>query len=402
MKILVLNSGSSSVKYQLWNTAGEGVLAKGLVQRIGIPNPQHDYQRNGEDKMRFEPEGIIDHTKAIELVIEAIAHPDYGVIKNISEIDAIGHRVVHGGEEFSGSTLMTDDAIAALQRCIPLAPLHNPPNLRGIEACRVKLPGVPQAGVFDTAFHHTIPKYAYLYALPIELYNKHKIRRYGFHGTSHFYVANKAAQLLGKPIEELKIITAHLGNGASITAVDGGKSVDTSMGLTPLEGLIMGTRSGDMDPYIPLFIQKLENLSPDETSDLMNKKSGLLGISGKYTDMRDILEAEKTGDEGAILALQMYCYRVKKYIGAYAAAMGGLDVLVFTAGIGENSDEIREKVCDGLGFMGIEIDKKLNFDAWHILMDISAPNAKIRTIVVPTDEEFVIASETERLVKEIK
>ncbi|MCK5833002.1 acetate kinase [bacterium] len=402
MKILVLNSGSSSVKYQLWNTTGDGVIAKGLVQRIGIENPQLDHQRTGEDKIRIEPEGIIDHTEAIELVLKAITDPDYGVLQDISEINAVGHRVVHGAEEFADSTIITDEAIAAIRRCVPLAPLHNPPNLKGIEACMVDLPGVPQVGVFDTAFHHTIPEHAYLYGLPIELYHKHKIRRYGFHGTSHYYVAHKAAEFLGKPIEELKIITAHLGNGASITAIDHGESIDTSMGLTPLEGLIMGTRSGDMDPYIPLLIQKSEDLTPDETSNLLNKKSGLLGITGKYADMRDILEANKTGDKSCALAIKMYCYRIKKYIGAYAAAMGGLDVLVFTAGVGENSDEIRGRVVDGLQFFGVEIDAKLNFDAWHVLMDISTQDAKVRTVVVPTDEEYVIAHETERLVSASK
>ena len=399
MKILVLNSGSSSVKYQLWDMESREVLAKGLISRIGIEGPLLEHRRNGEDKITIKPDGVIDHTKAIGLALKAITNPDYGVIEKIDEIDAVGHRVVHGGEEFSGSTILTDEAIAALERCIPLAPLHNPPNLKGIEACSIGLPGVPQVGVFDTAFHHTIPKYSYLYGLPMELYDKYKIRRYGFHGTSHYYVAHKAAELLGKPIEELKMITAHLGNGASITAVDHGESVDTSMGFTPLEGLIMGTRSGDMDPYVPLFIQQKENLNAEETSTLLNKKSGLFGITGKYTDMRDVLEAEKEGDENAALAIEMYCYRIKKYIGAYAAAMGGLDVVVFTAGVGENSDEIREKVVKGLEFLGIEIDAKLNFDAWGKLMDISTPNAKVRTVVVPTDEEYVIANETQRLVE---
>ncbi|HHS49864.1 MAG TPA: acetate kinase [candidate division Zixibacteria bacterium] len=398
MKILVLNCGSSSVKYQLWDTEGDGVLAKGMVQRIGIENPLLEHKRPDEDKIKIEPGGIIDHTKAIELIIEAVIDENYGVIGDISEIEAVGHRLVHGAEEFAGSTIVTDEALAAMKRCIPLAPLHNPANIKGIEACLSELPGVPQAGIFDTAFHQTMPKFSYLYGLPIELYEKHKIRRYGFHGTSHYYVANKAAELMGRPIEELKLITAHLGNGASIAAVDGGKSLDTSMGMTPLEGLMMGTRSGDMDPYVPLFIQMHEGLTPEETSNLLNKKSGVLGITGKYTDMRDVLEAEKTGDEAAILAIDMYCYRVKKYIGAYSAAMGGLDALVFTAGVGENSDEIRAKIVDGLSFMGIEIDAKLNYDAWGILLDISSPHATVRTICVPTDEEFVIAKETERLV----
>jgi len=401
MKILVLNSGSSSVKYQLWNMANNIVMAKGLVSRIGIENPLLEHQPDGCEKIKIEPSGIIDHTNAIELVIEAITDPNHGVIDNVNKIDAVGHRVVHGGEEFAESTIIDDKAHAAIEKCIPLAPLHNPPNLKGIDACSVDLPGVPQVAVFDTAFHHTIPEYSYLYGLPMELYRKHKIRRYGFHGTSHFYVAHEAAKLMGRPIEELKMVTAHLGNGASMTAVDHGESVDTSMGFTPLEGLIMGTRSGDMDPYIPLFIQMQENLTAAETSDLLNKKSGLFGITEKYTDMRDVLDAEKEGDKTAILAIEMYCYRVRKYIGAYAAAMGGLDAVVFTAGVGENSDEIREKILKDLKFLGIEIDAKLNFEAWRKLMDISTPDAKVKTIVVPTDEEFVIAHETKRLVENL-
>ena len=401
MKILVLNSGSSSVKYQLWNMANNIVMAKGLVSRIGIENPLLEHQPDGCEKIKIEPSGIIDHTNAIELAIEAITDPNHGVIDNVNKIDAVGHRVVHGGEEFAESTIIDDKAHAAIEKCIPLAPLHNPPNLKGIDACSVDLPGVPQVAVFDTAFHHTIPEYSYLYGLPMELYRKHKIRRYGFHGTSHFYVAHEAAKLMGRPIEELKMVTAHLGNGASMTAVDHGESVDTSMGFTPLEGLIMGTRSGDMDPYIPLFIQMQENLTAAETSDLLNKKSGLFGITEKYTDMRDVLDAEKEGDKTAILAIEMYCYRVRKYIGAYAAAMGGLDAVVFTAGVGENSDEIREKILKDLKFLGIEIDAKLNFEAWRKLMDISTPDAKVKTIVVPTDEEFVIAHETKRLVKNL-
>ncbi len=401
MKILVLNSGSSSVKYQLWNMANNIVMAKGLVSRIGIENPLLEHQPDGCEKIKIEPSGIIDHTNAIELAIEAITDPNHGVIDNVNKIDAVGHRVVHGGEEFAESTIIDDKAHAAIEKCIPLAPLHNPPNLKGIDACSVDLPGVPQVAVFDTAFHHTIPEYSYLYGLPMELYRKHKIRRYGFHGTSHFYVAHEAAKLMGRPIEELKMVTAHLGNGASMTAVDHGESVDTSMGFTPLEGLIMGTRSGDMDPYIPLFIQMQENLTAAETSDLLNKKSGLFGITEKYTDMRDVLDAEKEGDKTAILAIEMYCYRVRKYIGAYAAAMGGLDAVVFTAGVGENSDEIREKILKDLKFLGIEIDAKLNFEAWRKLMDISTPDAKVKTIVVPTDEEFVIAHETKRLVENL-
>ncbi len=400
MKILVLNSGSSSVKFQMWDTTGKGILAKGLVSRIGLENPLLEHSPIDGEKIEINPEGIIDHTKAIELGLEAIVHPDYGVLDSISEIEAIGHRVVHGGENFSGSSYLDDATIAALKACIPLAPLHNPANLKGIEACAKELPGVPQVGVFDTAFHQTMPKFAFLYGVPMELYDKHKIRRYGFHGTSHYYVANEAAKLLKRPIEDLKIITAHLGNGASITAVEGGKSVDTSMGFTPLEGLIMGTRCGDMDPYIPLFLQEKEGLTAQETNTLLNKKSGLLGLTKISSDMRDILAAGERGNQIALLAMEIYCYRVKKYIGAYAAAMGGLDVLVFTAGVGENSDTIRNIIVRRLEFLGIDVDPVKNHAAYGIPMDISTPTARVRTIVIPTDEELVIASETERIVLE--
>jgi acetate kinase len=401
MKILVLNSGSSSVKYQLWEMGGNGLVAKGLVSRIGIADPLLEHTTIGKQKITITPNGKIDHTKAIELALAALTNPEYGVIKNINEIEAVGHRVVHGGEDFSGSVYLDEPAMFAVRECVQLAPLHNPPNIKGIEACEVELPGIPQCGIFDTAFHHTIPKRAYIYGIPIELYKKHKIRRYGFHGTSHYFVAHEAAKLLNRPIEELKIITCHLGNGASITAVDKGKSVDTTMGFTPLEGLLMGTRAGDMDPYVPLFIQKVENLNPDQVSDLLNKKSGLIGISGVSSDMRDILATAGT-NELSHLALDIYCYRIRKYIGAYAAAMGGLDAVVFTAGIGENSEPVRSLIVEGLAFMGIEVDKQKNVQAISKKMDISTPGAKVRTLVVPTDEEYVIARETERIVCEMR
>lgn len=399
MKILVLNSGSSSVKYQMWDTGGKGRIAKGMISRIGLDQPLLEHTPTEGGKVKISPEGKIDHTQAIELALSALVDPDHGVIKSISEIEAVGHRVVHGGEEFSGSSYLDDNTIGALRACIPLAPLHNPANLMGIEACMEELPGIPQVGVFDTAFHQTMPKKAYLYGLPISMYEKHKIRRYGFHGTSHYYVAKKAAQLLDKPFSDLKIITAHLGNGASITAVDGGESVDTSMGFTPLEGLVMGTRCGDMDPYIPLFLQEHENMTADEVNTLLNKKSGLIGLTGISSDMRDILKAGERENKVALLAMEIYGYRVKKYIGAYSAAMGGLDALVFTAGVGENSDTIRGIITQDLEFMGIDIDPVKNHAAYGIPMDISTPKAKVRTLVIPTDEEFVIATETERIVE---
>jgi len=399
MKILVLNSGSSSVKYQMWDTGGKGRIAKGMISRIGLDQPLLEHTPTDGEKVKISPEGKIDHTQAIELALSALVDADHGVLKSISEIEAVGHRVVHGGEEFSGSSYLDDNTIGALRACIPLAPLHNPANLMGIEACMEELPGIPQVGVFDTAFHQTMPKKAYLYGLPISMYEKHKIRRYGFHGTSHYYVAKKAAQMLDKPFSDLKIITAHLGNGASIAAVDGGESVDTSMGFTPLEGLVMGTRCGDMDPYIPLFIQEHENMTTDEVNTLLNKKSGLIGLTGISSDMRDILKAGERENKVALLAMEIYGYRVKKYIGAYAAAMGGLDALVFTAGVGENSDTIRGIVTQDLEFMGINIDPVKNHAAYGIPMDISMPKAKVRTLVIPTDEEFVIATETEKIVE---
>ncbi len=402
MKILVLNSGSSSVKYQMWDTDGRGRMAKGVISRIGLDEPLLEHNPTEGNKTEIRPEGKIDHVRAIELALEALIDKKHGVLKDISDINAVGHRVVHGGEEFSDSSYLDENAIAAIKACIPLAPLHNPPNLRGIEACLEKLPGVSQVGVFDTAFHQTMPKRAFLYGIPISLYEKHKIRRYGFHGTSHYYVAKQAAKMLDRPFSDLKLITAHLGNGASMAAVDGGESIDTSMGFTPLEGLIMGTRCGDMDPYIPLFIQENEHMGTEEVNTLLNKKSGLLGLTGISSDMRDILAAGERENKTALLALDMYSYRVKKYVGAYTAAMGGLDALVFTGGIGENSDTIRGIVTKGLEFMGIEIDLVKNHAAYGIPMDISTPKSKVRTLVIPTDEEYVIASETERIVESRK
>ncbi len=398
MIILILNSGSSSVKYQLWDTAGEGMLAKGLVSRIGIDNPLLTHTARGK-KYEYSPPEKIDHEQAIKLALDALVHPEHGVIESIDQIEAVGHRVVHGGEEFAESALITDEVISAIEKCIPLAPLHNPPNLMGIRACRQLMPDVPQVAVFDTAFHQTMEPYAFMYALPYELYEKYKIRRYGFHGTSHYYVAHQAAEMVGKPIEQLRIITAHLGNGASMAAVKFGKSVDTSMGFTPLEGLVMGTRTGDMDPAIVMFVMKELGLSPDEANNYFNKKCGLLGLSGRSNDLRDVLAGAQEGDRRCQLALDVYTYRIKKYIGAYAASMGGLDVLVFTAGVGENSPFVRAKATEGLEFLGIKIDPDKNEQAVGKRMDISAEGASVRTLVIPTNEELVIATETERIVK---
>ncbi len=398
MKILVLNSGSSSLKYQLWETENHELLATGLVSRIGIENPLLEHKAHGK-KFEIRPNETIDHRAGVEISLAALTNPEYGVISHVEEIEAVGHRVVHGGEKFSGSALITDDVLTAIEDCISIAPLHNPPNLMGINACKVVLHNVPQVAVFDTAFHQTMEPQAFLYALPYELYEKHRIRRYGFHGTSHGFVASKAAELLGKDITDLKIITAHLGNGASITAVKNGKSVDTSMGFTPLEGLVMGTRTGDMDPAIIFYVMKLLGLSIDQANDFFNKKCGMTGMTKLSNDMRDIHAAIAKGDNLAKQALEIYCYRIKKYIGAYAAAMGGVDALVFTAGIGENDPDVRSMATADLGFLGIEIDETKNADAFRKTLDISKEGAKVHTLVIQTNEELVISLETERIVK---
>ncbi len=399
MKILVLNSGSSSVKYQLIDMKDEKVLARGIVERIGIPGSRLKHRREGKEVIVEKP--ISNHSDAISLILEYLRHPEHGVIKDVKEISAVGHRVVHGGEKFTGSVLITDEVVRMIEECIPLAPLHNPANLAGIRAASEILPNVPQVAVFDTAFHQTMPRYSYLYALPYELYEKYRIRRYGFHGTSHRYVSARAAQILGKKLEELKIITAHLGNGASMAAVLHGRSVDTSMGYTPLEGLYMGTRCGNLDPAIPLALQRILKISHDEVDTLLNRKSGMLGVSGISSDMRDIEEAAEKGNERAKLALQMYSYIIKKYIGAYAAAMGGLDALVFTAGIGENSWIVREMVCEGLEFLGIKLDKEKNRKVRAREEIISAPQSKVAVLVVPTNEELVIARDTKEIVEKL-
>ena len=396
MKILVINAGSSSLKYQFIDIETKTVLAKGLCERIGIDGKltqkvsgRDDFVRNDEMK---------DHSDAIRMVVEALTDEKVGVISDMKEIDAVGHRVVHGGEIFSGSVVIDDKVKDALEQCVELAPLHNPANIIGIEACEKIMPGTPQVGVFDTAFHQTMPQKAYMYALPYEMYTKHKIRRYGFHGTSHKYVSGRAAEILGKKPEELKIITLHLGNGSSITAVDGGKSVDTTMGFTPLAGVAMGTRSGDIDPAIVTFLMEKEGLDVKGVNDLMNKKSGVFGISGLSSDFRDLEKAAKEGDEKAQLALDMFAYSVKRYIGTYAAVMGGVDAIVFTAGIGENTSLMRKMITDGLEFMGIKIDDELN-NVRGEEKDISASDATVKTLVIPTDEEMMIALDTARLVK---
>ena len=396
MKILVINAGSSSLKYQFIDIETEAVLAKGLCERIGIDGSMLTQKVEGKDNLVWE-KPMKDHSDAINMVIAALTGDEHKVISDMNEIDAIGHRVVHGGEIFSGSVVIDDKVMDALRECTPLAPLHNPANIIGIEACQKAMPGTPQVGVFDTAFHQQMPKKAYMYALPYEMYTKHKVRRYGFHGTSHKYVAQQAAKMLGRPLEELKIITAHLGNGSSISAVMNGHSVDTSMGFTPLAGVPMGTRCGDIDPAIVTYIMEKEGLDAKGVDALMNKESGVFGISGISSDFRD-LEANMETNERAKLALDMFAYGVKKYIGAYAAAMGGVDAVVFTAGVGENTKITRADITEGLEFMGIKIDPELN-DCRGVQRDISAPDAKVRTLVIPTNEELMIALDTAALVK---
>ncbi len=395
MKILVVNCGSSSLKYQLFDMEKEEVIAKGIVERIGTPPSYLTYSLNGE-KVKKEVFAN-NHTEAFKVVIDTLLNGVNPVISSIEEIKAVGHRVVHGGERFKEPTIINDDVIAEIERNNELAPLHNPAGLAGIRASMEVLPNVPQTAIFDTSFHSNMPKYAYLYAIPMRFYRDYRIRRYGFHGTSHYYVANRAAKLVGRPIEELKIITCHLGNGCSISAVKGGRSIDTSMGFTPLEGLIMGTRSGDLDPAIPLYLMRNLNYTAEEVDDILNKESGLLGISEFSNDMRDIMKAAEEGNQNAKLAMEMFCYRIKKYIGAYTAIMNGLDVLVFTAGIGENEPEIREMICENMDYLGIKIDsQRNNFKGQE--REISTSDSKVKVWVIPTNEELVIARETARLI----
>jgi len=399
MKVLVLNCGSSSVKYQCISTDDKKVLAKGLIERIGSSSAILTHQRYDGDSIKITGE-ILDHDIAIEYVIAVLLSKNHGVIKDRSEIEAVGHRVVHGGEDFSGSVLITNPVIQTLKENFELAPLHNPPNLKGIIACQKHLPGVPQVGVFDTAFHQKMPPKAYLYGIPYVLYKKYKIRRYGFHGTSHLYVSKRAAELMGRQYNQLKIITCHLGNGCSIAAIDGGISIDTSMGFTPLEGLIMGTRCGDMDPSIPLHVMGKEELTLAEVNTMLNKHSGLMGISGVSNDMREIIKSMNEGNERSRYAFEVFCYRIKKYIGAYTAALGGLDAVVFTGGIGENSFEVRKEVLSNLEFIGIELDdeKNLKKDGERV---ITKENSKVKVFVIPTNEELVIALDTAQIVNEV-
>ena len=398
MKIIVLNCGSSSIKYQLFDMSKTEVMAKGVAEKIGLHGSFISHERNDGVKVKLEGE-IIDHQTGIEYILGILKSPKYGCIKEFSEIDAVGHRVVHGGETFKSSTLINDEVIKKMQESIDLAPLHNPPNLKGIEAMMSLLPEVKQVGAFDTAFHQTMSPKAYMYAIPYSLYTKYGLRRYGFHGTSHKYVSRRAAAILGKNIEDIKMVTCHLGNGASITAVKGGVSVDTSMGLTPVEGLIMGTRTGDLDLGVLLYIMQKEGIDYLNANTLINKHSGMLGITGVSSDMREIETAARQKDERAILGLEMYCYRIKKYLGAYAAVMGGLDVVVFTGGIGENDSETREKVCSGLEFLGIEFDKEFNAGKRGKELVISKPSSKVTVMVVPTNEELIIAEDTQRIIE---
>ncbi|MEY8395119.1 acetate kinase [Lachnospiraceae bacterium 45-P1] len=396
MNILVINCGSSSLKYQLINSDTEAVLAKGLCERIGIEGSQITYQpADGEKEVNVSP--MPTHTQAIKLVLDALTNAKTGVIASLAEVGAVGHRVVHGGEKFTSSTLLTEEAIAAIEECNDLAPLHNPANLIGIRACQELMPNVPMVAVFDTAFHQTMPEEAYLYGLPYEYYENYKVRRYGFHGTSHSFVSKRAAEVAGKPYEDLKIIVCHLGNGASLSAVKNGKSVDTSMGLTPLEGLIMGTRSGDMDPAIMEYIAKKENLDIAGVMNVLNKKSGVLGLSGVSSDFRDLEEAANAGNARAEKALKAYNYRVVKYIGAYAAAMDGVDVIAFTAGLGENGKTTRKAICEHLTYLGIKIDDEANSVRGKDIV-ISTPDSKVQVMVIPTNEELAIARETLALV----
>lgn len=396
MNVLVINCGSSSLKYQLINSDSEEVLAKGLCERIGIDG-RLVYQKEGLDKEITEAP-MPTHKEAIQMVLDALVNPKTGAVKSLAEIDAVGHRVVHGGEKFSDSVVITEEVIAQVEECNDLAPLHNPANIIGIRECQALMPNVPMVGVFDTAFHQTMPEKAYLYGLPYEYYEKYKVRRYGFHGTSHSFVSKEAASYLGMDLNNSKIIVAHLGNGASVSAVLNGKCVDTSMGLTPLEGLVMGTRSGDIDPSIMEFIAKKENLDIDGVMNVLNKKSGVAGMSGVSSDFRDLEAAYNEGNERAIAAVEVFSYRVAKYIGAYAAAMNGVDAIAFTAGIGENTSFVREKIMAYLGYLGIKIDRVTNDKTRGVEALISTADSSVKVCVIPTNEELAICRETVKLV----
>ncbi len=397
MKILVINCGSSSLKYQLIDMSTENVIAKGLCERIGIDGSHFTYKReDGQKKDITQP--MADHKDAIQLVVNTLADPEVGVVKDMSEIDAVGHRVVHGGEKFAASTIIGDDVIAAIEECNELAPLHNPANLIGIHACKELMPETPMVAVFDTAFHQTMPQEAYLYGIPYEYYRKYKVRRYGFHGTSHSYVAKQAALMDGRPFTELKTIVCHLGNGASVTAVKRGISVDTSMGMTPLEGLIMGTRSGDIDPAVVEYLMHKENTDIEHIIGILNKESGVLGLSEITSDFRDLNVAAADGDENAIRALSTFAYKVAKYIGSYVAAMNGVDIICFTAGLGENDRNMRTRVCRYLQYLGIALDPEKNSISGENIV-VSTPDSRVKVMAIPTNEELAIARETLELLE---
>lgn len=397
MNILVINAGSSSLKYQLLNPETQQVLAKGLCERIGIDG-KFTYKPEGKEAVKEADVAMPTHNEAIKAVLDALVNPQNGVIGSMKEIDAVGHRVVHGGEKFAKSVLITDEVMAAIEECNPLAPLHNPANIIGIKACQDLMPGTPMVAVFDTAFHQTMPPTAYMYALPYAYYEKDKVRRYGFHGTSHKYVTQRAAAMLGKPIEELKLISCHLGNGSSITAVDGGKSVDTTMGFTPLAGVPMGTRSGDLDAGILQYLMNKYGMGIDEMLNVLNKKSGVEGLSCVSSDFRDLETAAAKGDEKAALAQKKFSYEVKKFVGAYAAAMGGVDAIIFTAGVGENDKAVRSMACEGLEYMGVKLDAAAN-DVRGKEAVISVADSKVKVLLIPTNEELMIAIDTAELTK---
>ena len=396
MKVLVINCGSSSLKYQVLDMTNEELICKGLVERIGMEGSVISHTKTGMDKFVLEAP-MKDHKDAIGHVIDALKDEEHGVVKDMSEIGAVGHRVVHAGEKFAHSVLITDEVIKALEECVELAPLHNPPNLLGIAACQELMPDTPMVGVFDTAFHQTMPPQSYIYAIPYEYYEKYGIRRYGFHGTSHQYVSERAAEMLNVNIEDLKIITCHLGNGASVSAIKRGKCIDTSMGLTPLEGLVMGTRSGDIDPAIVTYIREKENLEQGVANDILNKKSGMLGISGVSSDFRDIEAAAEDGNERAMLALKVFAQRVKFYIGGYIAEMNGVDAIVFTAGVGENDMGMRDIICNEMGNLGIKLDLVKNKVRGKEMV-ISAEDSKVKVLLIPTNEELMIARDTYNIV----
>ena len=401
MKVLVVNAGSSSLKYQLFDTESGNVLAKGLCERIGIEGSKLTHKAQGKEEYTKETP-LPDHSEATKLVVEALLDKTYGCISSVDEIEAIGHRVVHGGPYFTKSTLVTPEVVAVLEKCVSFAPLHTPAHIMGIKGCTAVMPTKPQILVFDTAFHQTMPEEAYFYAVPYEYYDKYKIRKYGFHGTSHRFVSGELARAMGKNPEDLKIVSCHLGNGSSITAVDAGKSVDTTMGFTPLDGVVMGTRSGAVDPSAVTYVAKKLGLTPDEMSDYLNKKSGLLGVSGVSSDNREVQKAADEGNERAKLVSEMLCYEIKKYIGSFAAAMNGMDAVLFTGGIGENSWEVRQGVCENMEYLGIKIDEELNKNTRGKLMKISTPDSKVEVWIVPTNEELLIARDTLAIVEASK